>query len=98
MLLLAIPHGAAPQSAVNILDVGASCALASVAAMLTYWVPSPWRYVYLVIVLAVYGAPLVTGRTFTDLGHFTSVLIGLACYPLTRSAAPAQPWRLRNPR
>ncbi|MGW1054556.1 rhomboid-like protein [Streptomyces sp. NPDC002521] len=66
--------------------------------LLTYWVPSPWRYGYLVIVLAVYGAPLVTGRTFTDLGHFTSVLIGLACCPLTRSAAPAEPWRLRNPR
>ncbi|WP_079071823.1 rhomboid-like protein [Streptomyces yokosukanensis] len=44
--------------------------------------PSRWRYGCLVIALAVYGAPLVTGRTFTGLGHFTSVLIGLACCPL----------------
>ncbi|MFJ2774131.1 rhomboid-like protein [Streptomyces sp. NPDC087300] len=84
VLALAIHHGAAPQSAVNTLDVGVSYALAGVVAVLTYRLPAPWRYGYLLAVLAVYGAPLVSGRTFTDLGHFTSVLIGLACYPLTR--------------
>ncbi|WP_409058401.1 rhomboid-like protein [Streptomyces sp. SYP-A7185] len=91
VLALAIRHGAAPTSSVNTLDVGVSYALAGVVAVLTYWVPSPWRYAYLLIVAAVYGLPLLTGRTFTDLGHFTAVLIGLACYPLTRSAVRPAP-------
>lgn len=73
------------SAAVNTLDVGVSYALAGVVAVLTYRIPAPWRYVYLFAVLVFYGIPLITGRTFTDLGHFASVLIGLACYPLTRS-------------
>ncbi|MFE0174277.1 rhomboid-like protein [Streptomyces sp. NPDC059002] len=85
VLALAVHHGAAPHSSVNTLDVGVSYALAGVVAVLTYRVPKPWRYGYLLVVLAIYGTPLITGRTFTDLGHFTSVLIGLACYPLTRT-------------
>ncbi|GGZ50756.1 membrane protein [Streptomyces inusitatus] len=88
-LLWAIRHGLAPHSAVNTLDVGVSYALAGVVAVLTYRIAAPWRYGYLVGVLAVYGPPLIVGRTFTDLGHFTSVLIGLACYPLVRHRGPA---------
>ncbi|MEU6848170.1 rhomboid-like protein [Streptomyces sp. NPDC046716] len=83
-LLWAIRHGHAPVSMVNTLDVGVSYALAGVVAVLTYRFARPWRYAYAAGVLVVYGAPLVTGRTFTDLGHFASVLIGLACFPLTR--------------
>ncbi|MCX3061586.1 rhomboid-like protein [Streptomyces beihaiensis] len=89
-LLWAIQHGHAPASAVNTLDVGVSYALAGVVAVLTYRIATPWRYAYLAVVLALYAAPLVTGRTFTDLGHFTSVLIGLACYPLVRGRG--KPW------
>ena len=89
-LLWAIRHGHAPASSVNTLDVGVSYALAGVVGVLTYRIASPWRYVYLGGVLVVYGSPLATGRTFTDLGHFTSVLIGLAGYPLTRGRGA--PW------
>ncbi|MGW1889881.1 rhomboid-like protein [Streptomyces sp. NPDC002004] len=81
-LLWAIGHGLAPLSAVNTLDVGVSYALAGVMGVLTYRIASPWRYAYLVAVLAVYGAPLVRDPTFTGLGHLTAVLIGLACRPL----------------
>jgi hypothetical protein len=41
------------------------------------------------VVLVVYGLPLLTGRTFTDLGHFTSILIGLGCRPLVRGCGKA---------
>ncbi|WP_079037119.1 MULTISPECIES: rhomboid-like protein [Streptomyces] len=104
VLALAIRHGAAPRSSVDTLDVGVSYALAGVVAVLAHRLPPPWRYAYPVAVLAVYGTPLITGRTFTDLGHFTAVLIGLACRPLTRDAvpprrAPKGPGRgLRRPR
>lgn len=83
-LLWGIRRGMAPESAVNTLDIGVSYALAGVIAVLVYRIPRRWRYMYALVVLVVYGVPLVTGRTFTDLGHFTSVLIGFGCYPLVR--------------
>ncbi|KKD07375.1 rhomboid-like protein [Streptomyces sp. WM6386] len=92
-LLWGIRHGMAPESAVNTLDIGVSYALAGVVAVLTYRIRAPWRYPYGMVVLVVYGVPLVTGRTFTDLGHFTAVLIGLGCYPLVRGRP-----RPRNPK
>ncbi|WP_433401331.1 rhomboid-like protein [Streptomyces sp. CA-146814] len=86
VLAWAIRDGHAPQSATTTLDVGVSYALAGVIAVLTYRVPHPWPYVYVFAVLVFYGIPLVAdGRTFTDVGHFTAVLTGLACYPLTRT-------------
>ncbi|PWI16396.1 hypothetical protein DI272_21140 [Streptomyces sp. Act143] len=83
-LLWAIRHGMAPESAVNTLDIGVSYALAGVVAVLAYRIPALWRAPYAAAVLILYGVPLVTGRTFTDLGHFTSALIGFACRPLVR--------------
>ncbi|MEU7662493.1 rhomboid-like protein [Streptomyces lincolnensis] len=92
-LLWGIRHGMAPDSAVNTLDVGVSYALAGVVAVLAYRIPVRWRYAYVFVVLLVYGVPLVTGRTFTDLGHFVSVLIGFGCYPLARGRR-----KVRNPK
>ncbi|MFI2237062.1 rhomboid-like protein [Streptomyces chrestomyceticus] len=84
VLALAIHTGAAPHSAVNTLDVGVSYALAGVAAILTYRIPwRPLRYVYAAGVLLFYTAPLFDHLTFTNIGHFSAALLGLACYPLT---------------
>ncbi|MFJ8505847.1 rhomboid-like protein [Streptomyces avermitilis] len=88
-LLEAIRNGVAPRSAVNTLDIGVSYALAGVVAVLTYRIAAPWRYVYLVVVLAVYGGSLAASPTFTDFGHFLALLIGLACYPLARGGGKA---------
>ncbi|MEU1298915.1 rhomboid-like protein [Streptomyces shenzhenensis] len=88
-LLNAIRDGAAPQRAVHTLDVGVSYALAGVIGALTYRIAAPWRYLYLAVVLAAVLVPLVTGATFTDFGHFVSVLVGLACYPLVRGRGKA---------
>jgi hypothetical protein len=88
-LLGAIHRGAAPHSAVDTLDIGVSYALAGVVAVLSYRIAPSWRYAYLAVVLVVYGLPLLTGRTFTDFGHFISVLIGLGCYPLVRGRGNA---------
>ncbi|MEU0412332.1 rhomboid-like protein [Streptomyces griseorubiginosus] len=87
-LLWGIRYGMVPASAVNTLDVGVSYALAGVVAVLVYRVPRPWRFVYGFVVLVVYAVPLVTGRTFTDLGHFASVLIGFGCYPVVKVRNP----------
>ncbi|MGJ5754977.1 rhomboid-like protein [Streptomyces puniciscabiei] len=88
-LLKAIRDGMAPHSAVNTLDVGVSYALAGVIAVLAYRIAPPWRYAYLLVVLGVFALPLTEGSTFTDLGHFVSALIGLACSPLTRGRGKA---------
>lgn len=89
-LLQAIRDGLAPHSAVNTLDFGVSYALAGVVGVLTYRIAAPWSYAYLAVVLLVYGVPLTSSPTFTDFGHFISVLVGLACYPLTLGRA--EPW------
>ncbi|MGC0416300.1 rhomboid-like protein [Embleya sp. AB8] len=87
VLYLAIRHGFAPGSAVNTLDVGVSYALAGIEAVLAWLLVAPWRYLYLAVILASYGQALISGRTFTDVGHFTAALLGLACYPLVRDRA-----------
>ncbi|MEV5596998.1 rhomboid-like protein [Streptomyces sp. NPDC052496] len=92
VLALAIHTDAAPYSAVNTLDVGVSYALAGVAAVLTYRIPwRPARPVYAAGVLVFFALPLFDDLTFTDIGHFAAVLLGLACHPLTpqRNAAHA---------
>ncbi|UNO42897.1 rhomboid-like protein [Streptomyces sp. MST-110588] len=84
ILALAIRTGAAPHSAVDTLDVGVSYALAGVVAVLTYRLPwHPLRYVYAAGVLVFYAIPLFDKLTFTDIGHLSAALLGLACYPLT---------------
>ncbi|MEV5646663.1 rhomboid-like protein [Nocardia sp. NPDC052254] len=84
VLYWAIRHGYAPPSAVNTLDYGVSYALAGVVAVLVYRIASPWRYLYLVGVIVFYAIPVFSNRTFTDIGHFSAMTLGFACYPLTR--------------
>lgn len=79
-----VHNGSLPANMANTVDVGVSYALAGVEGVLTYRFAGRWRWVYGTVLLAFYLAPLITGHTFTDLGHFCAALIGLACYPLTR--------------
>lgn len=88
LLLRAVHYGYAPGSSLDTVDVGVSYALAGVVGVLTHLIVAPWRYAYLVAVLLVYVPPLWNEPTFTDLGHFTALLIGLLCAPLTRGRGP----------
>ncbi|MFJ9774685.1 rhomboid-like protein [Kitasatospora sp. NPDC101157] len=80
----AIHRGLAAPKAVYTLDYGVSYALAGVVGVLTYLIVRLWRYLYLAGVLAVYLFGLFRSRDYTGIGHLSAVLIGLACYPLTR--------------
>jgi hypothetical protein len=85
-----IRHGTAPQSAAFISDIGVSYALAGVEGVLTFLITSPWRYAYAAVLIVYYGDPVLrdSGYTaFTDVGHFTALLLGMACFPLTRGRA-----------
>jgi hypothetical protein len=103
---VAISHGylasAGGAGLARTIDVGVSYGAFCVAGVLVYRLRPAWRLAYaaaLVLVFALFA--FVLGRTFTDLGHFTSVLIGFAAYPFTRAHAVRarshrplyRPWR-----
>ena len=79
-----VSHGYLPGSAVYTLDIGVSYALAGVEAVLAYLIAKPWCYGYGGALGVYYGYHLIAGDTFTDLGHFSALMIGFACSPLTR--------------
>ncbi|MFD9405543.1 rhomboid-like protein [Streptomyces sp. NPDC059989] len=84
VLLTAIQDHRAPRSMTHVVDIGVSYGLAAAVGVLTYRIPSPWRWFYLAGAVAFFGLPLATGGTFTDLGHAISLAIGLLAWPLTR--------------
>jgi hypothetical protein len=84
VLALAIRHGAASAESVDVRDIGVSYFLAAIVGVLTYHIAVPWRWAYLTAIVVCVGLPLVVHPTFTAVGHFSSMLIGLAWYPLTR--------------
>lgn len=99
VLYWAINHGEAPEGAEFALDVGVSYGLVGVAAVLVYRLATPWRYYYLAALTTLVAVPLIVDLTFTAVGHFASLLLGLACYPLARGRGgvwdPAAAWRSR---
>ncbi|OLZ68753.1 hypothetical protein AVW11_11150 [Streptomyces amritsarensis] len=84
VLLTAIQDQRAPRSMTHVVDIGVSYGLAASIGVLTYRLPNPWRWFYLAGVIAFFGIPVVTGGTFTDLGHAIALAVGLLSWPLTR--------------
>ena len=66
-------------------DIGVSYFVVGIVGVLTYHIPPRWRWLYVVAALVVFAVSLAVKRDFTQLGHFSALLIGLACYPLARS-------------
>ncbi|GGY67417.1 rhomboid-like protein [Streptomyces omiyaensis] len=91
-VLLAIRDHDVPRSMAHVVDIGVSYGLAASAGILTYRLARPWRWLYLAAVVAFFLVPLLSDRTYTDLGHAISLAIGLACYPLTRRPAHGKPF------
>jgi hypothetical protein len=88
-----VRHGYLPRSAIFTLDIGVSYALAGVEAVAAYLIVAPWSYGYAGALILYYGYHLVAGNSFTDLGHFSSIMIGFACFPLTKGCAEKwDPW------
>ena len=89
-LYLQIVRGAAPESMINVRDVGVSYFVTGLVAVLSYRIARPWRWGYAAAVLMIFIVALLWHPGFTALGHLCAVLIGLCCYPLTRGRAA--PW------
>jgi hypothetical protein len=94
-LWFAIGHGYASQHLENAIDVGVSYGFAAVAAVFTFRFPPKWRWWWAGSLTVAAVVALVVGRTFTDGGHLLAVVIGFACYPLTRHSAVIE--RARSP-
>ncbi|MEU9299111.1 rhomboid-like protein [Streptomyces sp. NPDC048269] len=84
VLMMAIQDHRAPRSMTHVVDIGVSYGLAAAVGVLTYRLPGPWKWLYLAGAVAFFGIPLVTGGTFTDLGHAIALCVGLLAWPLTR--------------
>ena len=86
-------HG--DQGITRAVDVGVSYGTLCVAAVLTQRLPESWRLVSattLLLTCALFA--FVIGQTFTDFGHFVSVVIGLALYPAIRTRSVDQRARI----
>ncbi len=97
----AIRHGHADPALIDVRDIGVSYFLAGIIGVLTYHIAYPWRWGYVVAAGACFTAPPLIHLTFTGIGHLSAFLIGLVCYPITRSRPapawnPAVAWRERG--
>lgn len=82
-LRLLIRRGRAPKRLVNARDVGVSYFLFGVAGALTGYVRPPWRSRCQLTAAAAVTANAAARPTFTEVGHLTAFLAGLAAIPLT---------------
>jgi hypothetical protein len=81
-LRLMIRMGRAPWRLVAARDVGVSYFVFGTAGALSGYVPPPWRSGCQVATVAVLFANFAIRPTFTELGHLTACLVGLAGAPL----------------
>ncbi|MCV7311993.1 hypothetical protein H7J89_15415 [Mycobacterium paraffinicum] len=101
LLYFAIEEHDASERLVHARDIGVSYFLVGVMAVLAYHIARPWRWGYLGVLFIIFGFPLIAmdriELNFTAIGHFTSILVGLCFYPMTRHMDPRQlsPARLR---
>ncbi|RDH78777.1 rhomboid family intramembrane serine protease [Mycolicibacterium moriokaense] len=84
-LYLAIAEKHAPPRLVDVRDVGVSYFVAGVAGVLFYRLPRRWRWLYLGALALIAVGALIYRTNYTSVGHLCALLIGLACYPLTRN-------------
>lgn len=66
-------------------DIGVSYFVVGLVGVLTYHIVRPWRWFYLTATVATFGLAVALHLQFTPIGHACALLIGLACYPLTRN-------------
>jgi tRNA(Arg) A34 adenosine deaminase TadA len=83
-LYWSIQEAQASPRLIDARDVGVSYFVVGIVGVLVYRVPRRWRWAYLLAVAVIAVVALVIRPNFTSLGHLCALLLGLACYPLTR--------------
>jgi hypothetical protein len=97
-LRLQIRRGRAPKRLVDARDVGVSYFLLGVAGTVTGYVAPPWRSRSQVTAVAALSVNAAARPTFTEIGHLTAFLVGLAAIPLApdRDRLPYPPAASRS--
>jgi hypothetical protein len=97
-LRLQIRRGRAPKRLVDARDVGVSYFLLGVAGTVTGYVAPPWRSRSQVTAVAALSVNAAARPTFTEIGHLTALLVGLAAIPLApdRDRLPYPPAASRS--
>jgi len=80
--------GASPRL-IDARDVGVSYFVVGIVGVLFYRIPRRWRWGYLAVMVLLVVGGLILETNFTSLGHLCALLLGLACYPLTRRRRPS---------
>lgn len=102
LLYLSIELREATERSVRAHDIGVSYFMVGVMAVLTYRIARPWRWGYLAVLLLIFGFPVILmdriELSFTAIGHFAALLIGLAFYPMARERkrTPWDPTKLKE--
>jgi hypothetical protein len=86
-----IQHHRQPKKLVHATDIGVSYFMVGVIAVLAYRIATPWRWLYLAILIIAFAIPLMIYQDFTSIGHFAAIFIGLLFYPMAR-ARGGPPW------
>jgi len=73
------------QGLATVSDVGVSYGFFAVAAVLTYRIPRPWRWVWAGTLIGYLSVTAAVEATFTEYGHLCAIGIGFGLYPLTRA-------------
>lgn len=79
-----IQEAAASPRLIDARDVGVSYFVVGIVGVLFYRIPRRWRWGYLAAMILLVVGGLILQTNFTSLGHLCALLLGLACYPLTR--------------
>ncbi|MDD4866708.1 MAG: hypothetical protein PHQ28_06150, partial [Mycobacterium sp.] len=94
VLYFAIEEHSASERLVLARDIGVSYFLVGVMAVLTYHISRPWRWGYLGVLFVIFGFPLIAmdrvELSFTSVGRFASILIGLCFYPMAHAKSGQQ--------
>jgi hypothetical protein len=95
-----IHEGDLPHRTKHTIDIGVSYAVSGAVGVLTWYLARPLRWYYLGAATVFYLLLFGLSFDFTNLGHLTAFLVGVACYPITRDV-PGGDWhpgRLRGRR
>ncbi|WP_152626943.1 rhomboid-like protein [Streptacidiphilus carbonis] len=91
-----ISMGKLPHSTTHTIDIGVSYGLSGSVGVLTWFFARPLRWWYLGAATVFFVLLFVVEWDFTNLGHLTAFLLGVACYPITRGVPGGDrrpPWR-----
>jgi rhomboid family protein len=87
LLRYSMDRGAVPTRLVNVRDVGVSYFVLGLAGVLSGYVRPPWRARGQLTAVAALAGNAALRPTFTEVGHLTAFLIGLAAIPIAPATA-----------